>query len=470
MYNMPDPAVLNQYSDIGLQYPHAPRHTSSQHAPDITTMMTALHLRQEHLVEQNRALVQANSDLQARLASVEEEQSTSVRPTESSNEPSRLRPVSVRTRSQSRPRHLPPSAADDVHLPSLGNPRDLSPKQKKAREGVKRYVTNTFRTVCGVSKQENWPNPEVQRINEVTGEVYLTPLFECGVTDTRNMLIFAAVAKQVDDEFADEACHPPGLADCGATWDIEVFKKMAKESFEGFKRQWRAVHDEAARAKKEEDLRTNRRRGRRIMKAEERTTDIVIEQYAAAKNLDPKVLKDIMRDEHMSDEESGPEDVNKESFANWKARMARAAGYGVLTPAALAKLNFLEVLEADWRSEDLSKLFLDVHRAWWDSRTPREKSNIKFIRVRGTGRSSSRIPKVAPFNFGISQPWLERHRFDPNFRDLLEDWGDYTDPVGFSSSQDAGAEALAADTGLNIPIDPQFCSPDSTHPNLDSDA
>lgn len=53
----------------------------------------------------------------------------------------------------------------------------------------------------------------------------------------------------------------------------------------------------------------------------------------------------------MSDELSGPEDESVESVANWKHRMATRAGYGDASPAAFAKLHFLEVLGADWRSE-----------------------------------------------------------------------------------------------------------------------
>ncbi|KAJ6613816.1 hypothetical protein B0H10DRAFT_200879 [Mycena sp. CBHHK59/15] len=148
----------------------------------------------------------------------------------------------------------------------------------------------------------------------MTGEVYLTPLFDFGATDARNMHIFAAVATQVMNEFKDEACRPQGLTDCGTAWNVDVFKKMAKESFDGFKRQWKAANEEAARGRNERNLRVNRLRGRRAMKAGERKTKDIINNYAAEKNLDPKVLADLMEEEHMSDEASGPEDDNVDKF------------------------------------------------------------------------------------------------------------------------------------------------------------
>ncbi|KAJ7491573.1 hypothetical protein B0H11DRAFT_2228734 [Mycena galericulata] len=175
-----------------------------------------------------------------------------------------------------------------------------------------------------------------------------------------------------------------------------------------------------------------------------------------------------MEEENMSDEASGPEDDNVEGFSNWKRRMATSAEYGDVAPAAFAKLHFLEVLEADWRSEKLTNLFVDVHGHWWDSLSVREKSAIKYIRVRGSGRSSKRVPKVAPFNFGVSQPWLDRHKFDPELQALLADWNSHPDPIGFCSTVGASSTAgelltatSSADTGSHTLIDPSLPSSNS---------
>ncbi|KAJ7443280.1 hypothetical protein FB451DRAFT_950517, partial [Mycena latifolia] len=292
-----------------------------------------------------------------------------------------------------------------------------------------RYVSQTFRSVCGVTAKDAWPDPNILRVNEVTNEIYLTPFFDFGVTDPRNIQIFTAVAIQVENDFQDEACLPEGLANCGATWGVDVYKKMAKESFPNYRRQWNTAHDPAAAAKKQVNDQNNRVRGRRFTKAQQHQT--VVDQYVVNKQLDPKVIRDLMNEEHMSDEASGPEDETRESFANWKVRMARRSNKGDLTPDQLAESHFVEVLEAEWRSPEFSALNFDIHETWWDSLTPHQKGNLKFIRVRGTGRRSSRIPKLAPYNFGINQEWLERHRFDPRYQEMLSDWNTHGNPPGF---------------------------------------
>ncbi|KAJ6608927.1 hypothetical protein B0H10DRAFT_2226415 [Mycena sp. CBHHK59/15] len=150
----------------------------------------------------------------------------------------------------------------------------------------------------------------------------------------------------------------------------------------------------------------------------------VAKTYAAEKKLDPNVLRDLMHEEHMSDEASWPEDEGQESFSNWKRRMAKASGHRDLAPAALAELKFVEVLEADWRTTE-SQVYSG---AWYG--TP-------FIAH----------TKIAPFNFGISKPWLEKHRFDPRYQALLSDWDTYPDPVGFGFSPDDVNSGGGSSTG-----------------------
>ncbi|KAJ7114851.1 hypothetical protein C8R44DRAFT_984222 [Mycena epipterygia] len=353
-------ATPNQYADLGLQ---DFQHPQGQNAPDLQTMFSALHLRQDHLEHQNRMLLQTNATLQARLASIESNQmvqpaSSASRGTRAPSRGGKKRAPSVHTVIDEAllegPSSVPDLCPAGSDLPSLGDADSLSPEQKKARQNLQRYVSKTFRTVCGVGVKDQWPDPDIQRINEVTGELYLTPYFESGVADACNMHIFAAVAKQVANEFQDKTCWPQGLATCGATWDSDVLKSMAKASFPNFKRQWNTDRDEAAKARKDKNDRTNRVRGRRFQKAQQR--QLAAPKYAVEHNLDPDVVKDVMHEEHMSDEVSGPEDEEEESFPNWKRRMAIASGYGDLPPAVLAKMNFVEVLEPDWRSMSFSSL------------------------------------------------------------------------------------------------------------------
>lgn len=65
-------------------------------------------------------------------------------------------------------------------------------------------------------------------------------------------------------------------------------------------------------------------------------------------------MKDLLTEQLLSDEASGPEDEEEESFAAWKVRMAAAHGLTVLTPAALKKEHFVEVLECPWRTNEVS--------------------------------------------------------------------------------------------------------------------
>ncbi|KAJ7764465.1 hypothetical protein B0H14DRAFT_2633586 [Mycena olivaceomarginata] len=118
--------------------------------------------------------------------------------------------------------------------------------------------------------------------------------------------------------------------------------------------------------------------------------------HAAQHNLDPTTLKDLLHEEHMSDEASGPEDTTQESVANWKARIARASGHGDLSPPALAPLNFVEVLEADWGCTEFGGLNVDIHGTWFDSLSARQKNSLKYIRVRGTGRQPYMLGGQAP--------------------------------------------------------------------------
>jgi hypothetical protein len=57
--------------------------------------------------------------------------------------------------------------------------------------------------------------------------------------------------------------------------------------------------------------------------------------------------------------------------------------------------------------------------------------NIKYIRVpTPTHRKSSRIPRISPWDFGISSQWLDEQRSNPevDVDGLLTDWGTHGNP------------------------------------------
>lgn len=130
--------------------------------------------------------------------------------------------------------------------------------------------------------------------------------------------------------------------------------------------------------------------------------------------------------------------------------MAAMSGLSVASRSALAQLEFLEVLNNDWRSDEVkslgsiyvygltpsqsSKLGHALQQFWVSKLSAREKNTIKYIRVRGTGRSSSRIPDIAPWDFAISIPWLEESRLLPENVTLLADWNTYGNPSRFDAA------------------------------------
>jgi hypothetical protein len=58
--------------------------------------------------------------------------------------------------------------------------------------------------------------------------------------------------------------------------------------------------------------------------------------------------------------------------------------------------------------------------------TSAEESNI-YHRV-GVGRASDRIPRYAPYNFGISPQWWSENSIRPANKTLLKDWNKYPEP------------------------------------------
>lgn len=128
-------------------------------------------------------------------------------------------------------------------------------------------MTQTFRRVCGVKGNE-WPNPELVRINPTTGVAYLAPIFESKVTDFRNNCIIVEVATQVDAEMkvsssqsnlkgnplltriAFKLKRPPGVSKT-AVWDRTMLITMSKASFRSCKQGWMKIQDSAAAESKD---------------------------------------------------------------------------------------------------------------------------------------------------------------------------------------------------------------------------
>ncbi|KAJ7770026.1 hypothetical protein B0H16DRAFT_1306988 [Mycena metata] len=299
-----------------------------------------------------------------------------------------------------------------------------------------------FRRVCNVNGKV-WPDPNIERINPTTGEKYLTPVWQFDVTESRNKFVCETLATQVEAEMRLK--RPEGVPD-DAVWDSKFLLKCAKNSFRAMKDSWRDGVEAEAKARTEINQRNTRMFRRRDTKLEHIMSQI--EEYAEVHNIPLAVAKDLLTQQHVSDEASGPEDEDEETPAAWKVRMAIECGIQDLSAANLKKLNFFEVLKCPWRSPQLSQISHVTQTMWAKSLTENELKNIKFRRVTTTHRKSLRIPKTSPWDFGINQEWLEEHG------DLVSTWGTYGNPEGFEVPDSAEVGEVRA--RIDESADPRF--------------
>ncbi|KAJ7305472.1 hypothetical protein DFH08DRAFT_623170, partial [Mycena albidolilacea] len=293
---------------------------------------------------------------------------------------------------------------------------------------LQKLTTKTFRDVCNVTASEDWPDPSIIRINEITLAQYLTPRFYYNVAQADNRHLLSTVARRVYEELQDPNLRPTAFADAHVTCDLEFIEGLAKKSFNAMKTQWRRQNDPEIAAKAALHDQANRRRQRRVLKVEQKRS--IIRAFAAKFNLDHDALERVLHEAYESDEASGPDPESDESHETWKMRMAAQSGLSVTSRDTLAKLQFVEVLELEWRSDPLSNLLHALQKFWFSSLTAREQASLKYIRARGTGRSSPRIPDYSPWNFGISIPWLEANRLVPENTITLADWNTHGNPPG----------------------------------------
>ncbi|KAJ7804673.1 hypothetical protein B0H14DRAFT_2612096 [Mycena olivaceomarginata] len=218
--------------------------------------------------------------------------------------------------------------------------------------------------------------------------------------DPRNHAICVVVAGTVDREMKDNC--PPGVPET-AVWDSRLLLKSAKQSFRTCKASWKKVYDAEAAKRAAINDHNTRRYCRQCTKYTHIKSQF--DAYAAKLRIPHSVVEDLLSQELLSDEASGPEDDADETFDAWKVRMAAAAGHKNLTVAALKKEHFVEVLECPWRSDET--LYTTTVNA--SGGAP-----IKYTRVpTSTHRKSSYIPSISPWDFGISSQWLEEQRNKP---------------------------------------------------------
>ncbi|KAJ7920130.1 hypothetical protein B0H13DRAFT_1454608, partial [Mycena leptocephala] len=215
-------------------------------------------------------------------------------------------------------------------------------------------------------------------------------------------------------------------------WDHDLLIELVKTSFRSCKAQWREQMDEEVAKKEAANRKVNRMRDRRFTKAKQ--PEKAVDKFALKYGLNPKSVLELIHEQLMSDEASGPEETDMRGPAAWKTRMAFKAGLGDISDAELAKRAFLEVLDVPWRSEEMSDAVHEMTMIAFSLLGEQERKRIQYTGVRNTGRVSSRIPETAPYNFGINKTWLEMYKDHPDYRHLLVDWDTYPDPEGFGTN------------------------------------
>ena len=61
-------------------------------------------------------------------------------------------------------------------------------------------ISRKFWSLCNVGAKESWPDPDVRREDEVTGEQYFTPRFDECITHRDNYALTRRVARAVYEE------------------------------------------------------------------------------------------------------------------------------------------------------------------------------------------------------------------------------------------------------------------------------
>ncbi|KAJ7430614.1 hypothetical protein B0H11DRAFT_923609 [Mycena galericulata] len=440
---------------------------------DIDALFQQLSLRQEeHHRERMRQMEAENTELKARLTSLEAR--SQVASSESSRgglsgrggtrRKGKVRALRTLQRGVSADNAVQPvespeqrvrgstasseRLSDDEADDERGDEENTLKPDAKTQKVIQKCSTQVFRIACGV-KGKDWPGPNVPRSNPTTGTEYLSPFFDRDVTDPRNHAVCVAVSSQLGEEL--KLHRPPDLPK-DAVWTAAMLLTCAKNSFRACKMSWRKVNDNKAAQKSAINEQSNRRASRRVTKYKHVASQV--EAYATAHNIPPSVANELLTEELLSEEVSGPEDG--ESFDAWKVRMAAAHGLKDLTPNALADEHFWEVLECPWRSDQLADVSHEMQTLFNNTLVTTKSGNILFKRVpTPTHRQSQRIPLISPWNFGIDVKWLEEQRKNPKVAPLLEDWGSHGDPEGFVPHALTQPTTTEGPAGVQA-VDPRF--------------
>ncbi|KAJ7828697.1 hypothetical protein B0H14DRAFT_2594545 [Mycena olivaceomarginata] len=105
------------------------------------------------------------------------------------------------------------------------------------------------------------------------------------------------------------------------------------------------------------------------------------------------------------------------------------------------------VLVPAWRSEAYSRLIHDLENFRLNGTSPTQELNLKYTRV-GLDCPSDRIPRYAPYDFGISMEWWKENNVPAN-KTVLKGWTKWPEPdeSGLILERDATGVIVGASYG-----------------------
>ncbi|KAJ7698201.1 hypothetical protein B0H14DRAFT_3654909 [Mycena olivaceomarginata] len=329
---------------------------------------------------------------------------------------------------------------------------DISSSEKRALQS---YVTKTFRRVCHVSGR-HWPDPDVvvrtpspRRSTQHQFSVSMLRTFAIAISS-----MWLRVKPKLNYKIAMPGLrNSSGHRRCLGLPSTSHICERSKESFRNLKQTWKETQNIEAAIQGDVNRVSHRRMMRRrrvvsiyhssplyspaLQKSEQLAK--VVNIFATDHHLDPGFLADLIHEQYLSDEVSGPEDEAVETRDAWKVRLAAAANLP-LDPAAQKKMEMLELLVPAWRSEAYSSLIHDLENFRLDGTSPTQELNLKYTRV-GLDRPSDRIPRYAPYDFGISMEWWKENN--------LKGWTKWPEPdeSGLILERDATGAIVGASYG-----------------------
>ncbi|EIW53621.1 uncharacterized protein TRAVEDRAFT_52739 [Trametes versicolor FP-101664 SS1] len=331
--------------------------------------------------------------------------------------------------------------ADDVYAPDLNTPKDdsdpltivntkykeLSPTQKKAILKCQSAVSASFRDVTGVPTTKHpWP--------KWTGEGDWTgPGMEINLEGT----VTHRVNLAMQDLKKDKSTHQLWMNAPDVKLTLGLLIEIAKCTFRGFKRPYRAQHDADAKKRLDDNGRFSRWLSRRRQTCQNLMS--AVPEYKEIYGVDPTPL---LVADLMSDEASGPEE-GSETVLEWKRRMATLEGRVDVSDEFLTKKTYFEVITPNWRSDALTKIYHELARLWYNALSVRF-ANAMVTRIRTSKRATNVPPPYTPYNFGINQEWYAKNKSEPAYKILLRMWGQFPDPPGFGANTEP--EAAPAET------------------------